>query len=232
MKIAVINFHGGVGKSTVSRHLLLPRLKNARLIAVESINTGAGADETYRGDEYREIMRDFLSHDHVVLDVGASNIESFLNEMNRFEGSHENINFFVVPAGPNTKVQLDTMSTLKELANIGVPSHKVRLLMNMKPRSKEVEQVFYPLINYHAAFNNFVLNKEAAIDDCPEVFQFLLQSKKELLELVEDQTDYMRLMNAAESTEDKDRYYELLSMKQLAGRVQKNLDAVFTALFK
>ena len=110
--------------------------------------------------------------------------------------------------------------------------HKVRLVMNMKPRGKGVEQVFYPLINYHASLNSFVFNKEAAIDDCPEVFQFLLQSKKELLELVEDQTDHMRLMNAAESREDKDKYYELLSMKQLAGRVQKNLDAVFAALFK
>ena len=39
MKIAVINFSGNVGKSTVARHLLLPRIAGAELIAVESINS-------------------------------------------------------------------------------------------------------------------------------------------------------------------------------------------------
>ena len=38
MKIAVINFSGNVGKSTVARHLLLPRVEGADLISVESLN--------------------------------------------------------------------------------------------------------------------------------------------------------------------------------------------------
>ena len=39
MKIAVINFSGNVGKTTVARHLLLPRIQGAELISVESVNT-------------------------------------------------------------------------------------------------------------------------------------------------------------------------------------------------
>lgn len=42
MKIAVLNFSGNVGKSTIARHLLLPRIPGAELIAIESINA---ADE-------------------------------------------------------------------------------------------------------------------------------------------------------------------------------------------
>ncbi len=38
MKIAVINFSGNVGKSTVARHLLMPRVEGADLISVESLN--------------------------------------------------------------------------------------------------------------------------------------------------------------------------------------------------
>ena len=34
MKIAVINFSGNVGKSTVARHLLMPRVEGADLISV------------------------------------------------------------------------------------------------------------------------------------------------------------------------------------------------------
>ena len=34
MKVSVINFSGNVGKSTVARHLLSPRLNNATVIPV------------------------------------------------------------------------------------------------------------------------------------------------------------------------------------------------------
>lgn len=42
MKIAVINFSGNVGKSTVARHLLPPRIPGAGLITVESLNADEG----------------------------------------------------------------------------------------------------------------------------------------------------------------------------------------------
>ena len=38
MKVAVINFSGNVGKTTIARHLLAPRIPDADFIAVESIN--------------------------------------------------------------------------------------------------------------------------------------------------------------------------------------------------
>jgi len=42
MKLAVINFSGNVGKTTVARHLLMPRIEGAELIAVESLNADDG----------------------------------------------------------------------------------------------------------------------------------------------------------------------------------------------
>ena len=41
MKLAVINFSGNVGKSTVARHLLAPRIPGCQFVAVESINAAA-----------------------------------------------------------------------------------------------------------------------------------------------------------------------------------------------
>ena len=41
MKVAVINYSGNVGKSTVAGHLLKPRLKDAPIFSIESINQGA-----------------------------------------------------------------------------------------------------------------------------------------------------------------------------------------------
>ena len=42
MKIAVINFSGNAGKSTVARYLLLPRIPGADLITIESLNADEG----------------------------------------------------------------------------------------------------------------------------------------------------------------------------------------------
>ena len=60
MKIAVINFSGNVGKSTVARHLLAPRLDGAEVIAIESINSDdrekSGALRGAQFDELQEQM--------------------------------------------------------------------------------------------------------------------------------------------------------------------------------
>ena len=44
MKVAVMNFSGNVGKTTVAGQLLKPRMENARIFSIESINAGADAD--------------------------------------------------------------------------------------------------------------------------------------------------------------------------------------------
>ena len=56
-KIAVINFSGNVGKSTISKHLLVPRLEDAVLLAVETINADEGADLTVNGQHVRRQRR-------------------------------------------------------------------------------------------------------------------------------------------------------------------------------
>ena len=48
MKLAVINFSGNVGKSTIARHLLLPRIAGATLLAVESVNAADNDAQSLR----------------------------------------------------------------------------------------------------------------------------------------------------------------------------------------
>lgn len=42
MKVAVINYCGTVGKTTIAAHLLAPRMEQARIYAIETINETAG----------------------------------------------------------------------------------------------------------------------------------------------------------------------------------------------
>ena len=60
MKIAVINFSGNVGKTTIARHLLMPRIEGAELIAVESLNADEGQGQSLRGRQFGGYLRFLL----------------------------------------------------------------------------------------------------------------------------------------------------------------------------
>ena len=124
MKVAVINFSGNVGKSTVARHLLAPKMNQATVIPVESINSDGTQDETIRGKQFGELQNDLSLLDDVVVDVGASNVEDFISMMKQYEGSHEDYDYFVIPTVPKAKQQRDTISTIEALSDIGVPPEK------------------------------------------------------------------------------------------------------------
>ena len=128
MKTIVMNFSGNVGKSTVARHLLSPRMNNARIIPVESINSDGSQDEAMRGKEYGNLLELLSVMDDVVIDVGASNVEDFVALMKKYHGSHDDFDYFVIPTVKNIKQQNDTISTIAALHEIGIPAKSIRLV--------------------------------------------------------------------------------------------------------
>ena len=83
MKIAVINFSGNVGKTTIARHLLLPRIDGAELFSVESLNAADGEGHAMRGRQFGELQELLQTMDSAVVDIGASNVEELLDLMRR-----------------------------------------------------------------------------------------------------------------------------------------------------
>ena len=130
MKVAVINFSGNVGKTTIARHLLAPRIAGAEVIAIESINADDGQASALRGSQFGELQEYLQTVDNVVVDIGASNVEDLLALMRKYRGSHEDFDYFVVPTVPALKQQQDTIATLAELARIGIPASKLRVVFN------------------------------------------------------------------------------------------------------
>lgn len=100
MKIAVVNFSGNTGKTTLSDSLLSPRMGGVRF-AVETINAGASDDaaeiERLKGRQFGELSEILMTEDNAVVDVGASNVEDFFKYMGQFAGSHEEFDYFLVP---------------------------------------------------------------------------------------------------------------------------------------
>jgi len=148
MKVAVINFSGNVGKTTVARHLLAPRIEGAEVIAVESINADDGQATAIRGSQFGELQEYLQTIESAVVDIGASNIEELLALMRKYRGSHEDFDYFVVPSVPALKQQQDTIATIAELARIGIPASKLKLVFNLVEDGTKVKEAFATLLRF------------------------------------------------------------------------------------
>lgn len=231
MKVAVINFSGNVGKSTVARHLLAPRMGNAPVIAVESINSDGSQDEAIRGKQFGELMEAMSLMKDSVVDVGASNVEDFINRMKQYRGSHEDFDHYVIPTVSKAKQQRDTISTIDALSEIGVPAKKIRLVFNMVELDESPERIFPGLIEYHASAKNFTLRPDAVIH-VNDIYGKLKGTEQSIPDILSDSTDLKELLKVATTPEEKLRLSRLIGVKRLASGVTEELDAVFKTLFK
>ena len=229
MKLAVINFSGNVGKTTVARHLLAPRIPGCQVVAVESINADDGQPTTIRGRQFAQLQDYLQTVTDVVVDVGASNVEDLLALMRRYSGSHEDFDGFVIPTVPARKQQQDTTATLAELARIGVQAARIRLVFNQVEEDSPVEQVFETLLAYCAA-SGVVQPQLAACIRHNEVYARIRGADRSLFELAADATDYKGEIAKAGSASDKLALAQKLATQRLARGVVPELDACFAAL--
>ena len=235
MKVAVLNFSGNVGKTTVAGHLLKPRMGGAPIYSIESINTGADADgldvEKMRGKKFGELVDELMPLDTAIVDVGASNVEDFLKLMQQFDGSHEEFDFFVVPVVKEKKVQADTVNTIRALQKIGIEKKRIRLVFNKVEVDEAVTDEFAALFGLAEAEKSFVVKPEATIY-ANEVFERLKAVGKSLGDITADETDYRARLRQAADEDEKALCVRMVAVKRLAVTANKNLDDVFKALFK
>lgn len=229
MKIAVLNFSGNVGKSTISRHLLAPRL-GADIISVESINSdGQDNGEAVRGKQFQSLMDMLTICDAVVVDVGASNVEDFISRMQAFEGSHEDFDLYVIPTVAKTKQMKDTISTVETLAEIGVPPSQIKIVFNMVEPDEDPAELFQGLIEYAEKTGRCQVSPGMVIR-VNEIFGKLKGAGGSIDAILADQTDYKAEIKATSDLEKRVQLSQSLGIKRLASGVKKELDLVFKAL--
>lgn len=231
MKIAVMSFSGNVGKSTVARHVLAPRMNDAVVIPVETINSDGTEDEAIKGREFGELQEQLTLLDDAVVDVGASNVEDFVSLMRQYAGSHEDFDYFVIPTVAKTKQMRDTISTIEALADIGVPAKKIRVLFNMVELDEQPERIFGGIFEYHEVAKRFILKKDAVIH-VNDIYGRLKGNEQSIAEVLADPTDYKAKIKEAQDANEKLEFARRLSIKRLAEGVSRELDAVFKALLK
>lgn len=236
MKVVVLNYTGTVGKTTVAAHLLAPRMGDAPIFAIETINEtaeGLGLDvEKLRGEQFKGLFNELIKLDNAIIDVGASNVEEFLNGMARFEDSHMEIDYFVVPVTSGTKQMKETISMISSLEDFAIPAEKIRIIFNRV--ETDVQEEFATLIQYAKKQKSCTVNTRAAIAE-NELFDLLAIKRLSIGTILADETDYKLKIKEIGKDGDKklrDHYADLFVIKSLAKSVNRNLDAAFEALFE
>ena len=160
MKIVVAGISGNVGKSTLSAHMFVPRMKNAKLLIVESINQDTkdlvDTSEKIRGEDFKKIYMELVLNENIVVDVGASNAEAFFEGLSSFSQGYDEVDLFVIPVVPGVKEQAESVLTARMLAAMGVEKDKIRVVFNRVKRS--VEDEFPELLNVATELNCFIAN--------------------------------------------------------------------------
>lgn len=229
MRLAVINFSGNVGKTTVARHLLAPRIPGCQVVAVESINADDGQSVTIRGRQFAQLQEFLQSVDNVVIDIGASNVEDLLKLMRRYRDSQQDFDGFIVPTVPTRKQQQDTAATLTELARIGVPPERLRLVFNQVDDDSPIDRTFDTLLAYCAS-TGVVEPRQTACISFNEVYALVRGTGQSLAELAADTTDYKAAIAKASVQADKLALAHRLAIQRLARGVIPELDACFESL--
>lgn len=230
MKVAVINFSGNVGKTTVATSLLGPKMNGAPYIAVETINADEGGGDAVKGKQFGTLQEQLMLVDDAIIDVGASNVEDFMKGMREYRGSHEDLDYYIVPTTKERKQTRDTIATIEALSEMGVPAKKIRVLFNRVEVDETVDEAFGPLVAYYEAEKKFTLNRKAVIYST-EAFQKLGENRVSLGDVVKDTTDWKSELKAAQDQDTKSRAAAMISLGRLVSTVRGNLDQAYTALF-
>jgi MinD-like ATPase involved in chromosome partitioning or flagellar assembly len=228
-KVAVLNFSGNVGKSTLAKHLLAPMMPGASVVCVETINADAAFEHTIKGAEFGQLQEDMLLEDSVIVDVGSSNVEEFLALMRQYRGSHEDFDLYLVPCVPAHKQQKDTVECIRALSKLGVDAQKIRVVLNLVPPGEDVHKLFAPLIAFVQTEGLALVNTDSVVIES-ELFAKVRNSGQSIAEMADDQTDFKAEISRASSAQEKAALAAQLSVKRLAQGVRENLTEVYASL--
>lgn len=238
--IAVLSFTGKVGKSTIVNNLLIPRMPNAICISMETINLSglndAGDSIRLKGREIDKLQNKLANAKSAVVDVGASNVESFMLGLTQQGGAHLDFDYFIVPIEADSSKIGETdeaIKTINALAAMGIEPERIKVVFNKLKPDSEVEEEARKIFNYHKKEKSFTLNKKATIHETP-AFKALGEVKKTYGEMLADTTNYRARLKDIPMEKEVERL-ATVKMMRAQGCVQAihgEFNTVFNALFE
>lgn len=236
--ICVLTLTGKVGKSTFSNDVLGPRMPTAKKFRLETINLSGISDGEVmqlKGKDFIKLQNELSKTNCAIVDVGASNVESFLLAMTQQPGSHQSYDAFIIPVEA-TAAKVDAIDefikTVTILHNLGVEPERIKVVFNKLAVDAELEYEVRKIIKFHDVEKWFSLDLRAKIHEAP-AFAAISEVGRTFLSMLNDTTDYrLEFKNTpAENTERRLELTKLMRAQSAVKPVNKEFDIVFDALF-
>lgn len=239
MKICILNLSGNVGKSTIAVHLFSSYIPTAKIISVESFNSSVANDvesvevSEISASRYKDIYREILLQDDIIIDVGASNVSTFMSEITRFKSSVGEFDLIVVPTVPADKQQKDTIATLNWLHLNKIPANKIRLIFNQYnvDSAEAIEDIYAHVFGFlETDGKGYAEYKPYAVIAQNEIFEMVKPTGKTIKDLGADKTNWAEERKKAKAAGDIEKLESVIEnqiLHDLALSASDNLDEVF-----
>lgn len=243
MKIGIINLSGNVGKSTLAVHLLAAFNPKAKIISVESINASTAETvenldvEQLSASRFKEIFRELMINDDVIVDVGASNVAGFMTEITRFKSAVGEFDLVIVPTVPADKQQKDTIATIEWLNKLGLSPKKIRTVFNQYGTAtlEQVELAYSQVVGYlMTEGKDKAIYEPLVVIPHNEIYEMVKTTGKTIKALAEDQTDWKSKRAEAKKAADMaalEKAMEGQMAHDLAVTAQESLALAYSTLF-
>lgn len=233
MKILVCNISGNMGKTTLVKHLLAPKMPDARIVVLESTNSGS--DELpspikLEADDFSSLVDIMALEDELIVDMGSSEAKELIRKLKEFESAVDDFDMIIVPVVADPKAQEDTITTILTLNELGVAKDKIRIVFNKIPvhQASKISILFEPLIRAVDAIAT--INFETVIFQY-EIYNSLKGSQSTVSAVEADATDWKSV--ARDNGKPEDERLDALQRnrnQKAAPTALRNLDAVFDLL--
>lgn len=237
--VCVLALTGKVGKSTFVNNVLAPRMPDAKIYRLETVNlSGMSEAEVIKmkGQDIVRLQNELAKVNSGIVDVGASNVEAFLLALVQQPDAHMDYDYFVIPVEATDKKSdaIDEFLTLvKLLNNQGVEPERIKVVFNKLAANSDIEYEMRKIIKAQSMDGLFTIDKRAVIHDSP-AFAALSEVNKTFAAMCDDKTDYRGEFRKT-SVENQARRLELTKLMRAQSSVKptlKEFDTVFEVLFK
>lgn len=226
MKIAVLNYSGNVGKTTIARDVLSYRLPDYEMISVESVNSDGKESLVIRGEDGDKIYTEVILNDNLIMDVGSSNLEAFLRSGEKESEIINSIDIFIVPVTPEKKQQADTIKTIRDLLLLGVKPTQINIIFNQVDDTfqSNIDEIFATILSAHRELG-------ISVDTKNMIFRHDLYSQGQKLSEMMSSTDYRAKMENAKKSGKMDEARKWASRYVRQKKIM-SLDERYESIFR
>jgi len=227
MKIMIVNSSGNVGKSLVSRELFYPRFEDPLIIEVETVNKGSkemkdlNVYQFKSGEDFTNIYLKMMENENVIVDVGASNLADFWEQMKGFAGIEDLFDLFIVPTVPAEKEMTDTFKTIQFLKSEGIDEEKIKVIFNRVKKSVENEFAVLLAAPFNFETDLFIYEKTSLFND----LGFLGKTIKDIYNA--DVDAYKQKILTSKDPKEKITLLKMDLANRQAVKVKEDLDRIF-----